>query len=446
MADNPLQKRWKDFRHTTRRYTSHLWRFPETRKILVQVVLRRPLFIVKWLFITAGIIVLPILLVRVILLGYSVPFTGFNEQHGSNPEQYQPAKTLWDWLQLLIIPAVLAVGGTIFNRLLDARSRDIASDQQQETALQDYLKEMSDLLTTDHLRKSRPESRLKNKEMSDLLTTDHLRKSRPESRLKNIARARTLIVLPGLDPLRKGRVLRFLYETRLVIGKGKPFVDLRGANFSNLRIHETKLNSKYLQMTGNRISLKNANLQGAIFRDASLEQVDLRGAYLDNIYASNVDLNITWLCNKASMKMARLNGSNLYRACLRGAQMQGVQLRGAYLREADLRRVNLQGADLRAANLQKACLEETCLQGADLREADLRWTDLQGADLREAKLRGTNLQGANLQGARLCGANLTDDQRTMASGARFENCEDVPQTLDHPADPSDGHNHDWQLQ
>jgi len=408
MADNPLQKRWKDFRHTTRRYTSHLWRFPETRKILVQVVLRRPLFIVKWLFITAGIIVLPILLVRVILLGYSVPFTSFNEQHGSNPEQYQPAKTLWDWLQLLIIPAVLAVGGTIFNRLLDARSRDIASDQQQETALQDYLKEMS-----------------------DLLTTDHLRKSRPESRLKNIARARTLIVLPGLDPLRKGRVLRFLYETRLVIGKGKPFVDLRGANFSNLRIHETKLNSKYLQMTGNRISLKNANLQGAIFRDASLEQVDLRGAYLDNIYASNVDLNITWLCNKASMKMARLNGSNLYRACLRGAQMQGVQLRGAYLREADLRRVNLQGADLRAANLQKACLEETCLQGADLREA---------------KLRGTNLQGANLQGARLCGANLTDDQRTMASGARFENCEDVPQTLDHPADPSDGHNHDRQLQ
>jgi len=385
--------------------------------------LRRPLFIVKWLFITAGIIVLPILLVRVILLGYSVPFTGFNEQHGSNPEQYQPAKTLWDWLQLLIIPAVLAVGGTIFNRLLDARSRDIASDQQQETALQDYLKEMS-----------------------DLLTTDHLRKSRPESRLKNIARARTLIVLPGLDPLRKGRVLRFLYETRLVIGKGKPFVDLRGANFSNLRIHETKLNSKYLQMTGNRISLKNANLQGAIFRDASLEQVDLRSACLEKAYMSNVDLNITWLCNKARMNEARLNGSNLYRACLRGAQMQGVQLRGAYLREADLRRVNLQGADLRAANLQKACLEETCLQGADLREADLRWTDLQGADLREAKLRGTNLQGANLQGARLCGANLTDDQRTMASGARFENCEDVPQTLDHPADPSDGHNHDWQLQ
>src|SRR5215470_16359670 len=108
MADNPLHKRWKDFRHTTRRYTSHLWRFPETRKILVQVVLRRPLFIVRWLFIIIGIIVLPILLVRVILLGYGFPFTGFNGQQGPDPTKFQPAKTLWDWLQLLIIPAVLA--------------------------------------------------------------------------------------------------------------------------------------------------------------------------------------------------------------------------------------------------------------------------------------------------------------------------------------------------
>lgn len=412
MAANPLHNRWKDFQHTTRRYTSHLWRFPETRKILVQVVLRRPLFIVKWLFIIVGIIVLPIILVRVIILGYNLPFTGFN---GQPVPEYQPTKTLWDWLQLLIIPAVLAVGATIFNRLFDKRSRDIASDQQQETALQDYLKEMS-----------------------NLLTTDHFGESGPESPLKDIARARTLIVLPDLDPLRKGRVLRFLYVTGLINGKDKSFVDLCGANFSNLRIHETKLNSEYLQMTGTRISLKNANLQGAIFRDASLEQVDLCGACLDNAYASNADLNITWLCNKASMKKARLNGSNLYRTCLRRAQMQGVQLRGAYLREADLQRVNLQDADLQAANLQKAHLEEAYLQGADLREADLRGAHLQGADLSKAKL-----QGAHLQGAKLCDAKLTEEQRTIASGARFEDCEDVP---DRPVDASDEHEHYWQLQ
>ena len=425
MADNPLQKLWKDFKHTTRRYTSHLWRFPETRKILIQVVLRRPLFFVKWLFTLIVIIGIPILLLKFILWGYSLPFTGFNEHNVPDPKQYQPAKTLWDWLQLLIIPSVLAVAGTIFNHLFDARSRDIASDQQQETALQDYLREMSNVLTTDHSRES-----------------GH------GSSLKDITRARTLIVLPGLNPLRKGRILRFLYETGLISGKDEPFVNLYSANFSNLKIHETKLNVKYLQMTGTRLSLKNANLQGAILRDASLEQIDLRGACLENAYCSNVDLNLTWLCNKASLKKARLNGSNLYRACLRGAQMQHAQLRGAYLREADLRTANLHGADLRAANLQKAHLEKAYLQGVNLGEADLRDAQLQEADLRGTDLQSVQLQGANLLGAKLYGVKLTDEQRKIASrsGAEFKNCEDVPQALEYSADASGTHDHNWQLQ
>ena len=411
MAANLLQKRWKDFRHTLRRYTPLLWRFPEARKNIIQVVWRRPLLIIKWLFIIVGIIVIPILLVRVILFGYSLPFTGFDAQRIPDPKQYQPAKTLWDWLQLLIIPAVLAVGGTIFNRLLDERSRDIATDLQQETALQNYLKEMSKLLTTNKLRESEPGS--------------------PE---RDIARARTLTVLPGLDPLRKGRVLRFLYETGLIC-KDKTIVDLRGANFSNLRIHETKLNSKYLQITGTRISLRKANLQGAIFRDASLEQIDFRGACLDEAYVTYADLSRTWLCH-ASLKMTRLHGSNLYRACLREAQMQGVHLRGAYLREADLRNVNLQdakgqNADLQAANLQKAHLEEAQMQGANLSEADLRGTHLTVEQMR----------GANLLGARLCDANVTEEQRKIAFGARFKNCKDAPQTPDPLADALDTPDH-----
>ena len=314
---------------------------------------------------------------------------------------------------MLIIPAVLAVGVTIFNRLLNERSRDIATDQQQETALQNYLKEIS-----------------------KLLITSKLRESKPGSLERDIAHARTLTVLPGLDPLRKGRVLRFLYETGLIY-KENTIVDLRGANFSNLRIHETKLSSKYLQMTGTRLTLRKANLQGVIFRDASLEQVDLRGACLDDAYVTHVDLNGTWLCH-ASMKMTRLHGSNLHRACLREAQMQGVQLRGAYLREADLRSVNLreaqkdgkrQQADLQAADLQKAHLEEAQMQGADLQAANLQKAHLEGADLSGADLRGTHLTVEQMLGANLL-------------GARFKHYKDTPQTADLPADASDTPDHD----
>src|SRR5690349_13239388 len=157
MTDNSLQQRWRDLRRTIRStfriYTPLLWRFPDTRKHVIQVVWRRPLLIVKWLFILVGIcIVLPILFLKLILFGYTITWTGFQ---GHPTPQYQPMKTFWDWLQLLIIPIILAAGGYFFNRLLDKRSRDIASDQQQDTALQNYLDDMSELLITKKLRDSK---------------------------------------------------------------------------------------------------------------------------------------------------------------------------------------------------------------------------------------------------------------------------------------------------
>lgn len=404
MARNLFGKQRKKLREAVQPYTPLLWRFPEVRKNFIQVVWRSPLLIIKWFLILAAIIIGPYLCLKLILWGYGFSFTGFNQHPIPDSNHYQPAKSLWDWLQLLGIPAVLAGGAAVFNHLLDARSRDIATDQQRETALQNYLDEMSKLLTDNHLRDSASE---------------------PTAR--DIARARTLTVLPGLDPIRKGRVLRFLYETGLIF-RDNPIVDLCGANFSNMRISETKLNSKYLEKTGSRISLRKANLQGAIFRDASLEEVDLRDACLDGAYITYADLSGTWLCN-ASMKMARLHGSNLYQACLRGAQMEGVNLRGAYLREADLRNVRLepingQPATLQAANLRKVHLNEAQLQGADLEYADLRGTNL-------IVLTAEQIKAANFQGARLCAANFTEEQRQFFSGAKILYCSTSTQT---PAD------------
>ncbi len=56
-------------------------------------------------------------------------------------------KTIWDWLQLLIIPAVLAVGGYLFNYSTSRNERnaadrqnqaerEITEDNQREAALQ----------------------------------------------------------------------------------------------------------------------------------------------------------------------------------------------------------------------------------------------------------------------------------------------------------------------
>src|SRR5216684_2699377 len=61
----------------------------------------------------------------VVILGYlyNWDWTGFTASTSPPPTIviYQPGKTLWDWLQLLIIPVVLVVGGYIFNLALQRR-------------------------------------------------------------------------------------------------------------------------------------------------------------------------------------------------------------------------------------------------------------------------------------------------------------------------------------
>jgi hypothetical protein len=47
-------------------------------------------------------------------------------------------KTLWDWMELLIIPLVLAIGGFFFSRAERDAERKSADDRNQEATLQNY--------------------------------------------------------------------------------------------------------------------------------------------------------------------------------------------------------------------------------------------------------------------------------------------------------------------
>ncbi len=69
--------------------------------------------------------------ITLIIVGYWFDWTGFNGYNkitvvhtisGTNAgtvirtEEYQPGRTLWDWMQLLIVPVVLALIALLFNR------------------------------------------------------------------------------------------------------------------------------------------------------------------------------------------------------------------------------------------------------------------------------------------------------------------------------------------
>src|SRR5207245_667122 len=87
------------------------------------------------------IILAPLILVGIMLGGYWFhwTWTGFGPET-SEPKQH--AKTLWDWLQLLIVPIVLALGATLFNRAITQNEQKVAEQRyvnEQKIIEQRYL-------------------------------------------------------------------------------------------------------------------------------------------------------------------------------------------------------------------------------------------------------------------------------------------------------------------
>src|SRR5260370_7044216 len=107
-----------------------------------------------------ALLVVGIVLVVLSVLGYifNWNWTGLGSYiPPTKAGNFQRGKTLWDWLQLLIIPAVLAVGGYLFNYttsrneqkasvLHNQTEREIAPDNHRQAPLQANIDTMSALL------------------------------------------------------------------------------------------------------------------------------------------------------------------------------------------------------------------------------------------------------------------------------------------------------------
>lgn len=336
----------------------------------------------------------------------SPSWTGFGayDEESAGPR----AKTLWDWLELLIVPAALAAGAYWLNRSQKetelkiaekarkedrdiaekARAKDreiaekaratelqIADDRQKQATLEAYYDRMTNLLERG------------------------LRESSEGDILRSIARARTLTVVRTLDGIRNGQLFAFLKSSKLM-ERESPILDLKGVDLGGAILSAAVLSG--------------ADLSGANMSGAELRQTNLIGANL----------------GRTNLTVADLNGADLTGANLSGADLRGVNLSRANLSRADLSQSDLRGSNLRGAKIISANLGQANLWGADLNGADLRGTDLGGtnlsraslilanmseADLFVADLLGTNLSGANLGQAILSGAlNLTTTQLEQA--------------------------------
>jgi uncharacterized protein YjbI with pentapeptide repeats len=287
----------------------------------------------------------------------------------------QPAKTLWDWLQLLaalLIPVVVAYAGLSFTRQQSQTERKIADDRLLEERR----------IADDRQRDATLETYFGR--VSQLVLDEGTRGLKHEPDVQAVARAWTVTTLRRLDAERNAFLLRFLRESHLMDLHDAP-IDLSEADLSRTHLRKADLSGAYL---------RGANLSGANLREADLSGADLAGADLGQ---------------------ADLIEAQLTRARLVEAHLASANLRGAYLREADLSEANLREATLHGATLISADLSGANLREANLVEASLIGANLCGAYLRGADLRGAELRGADLTEADLSRARVSDEQLAEAA-------------------------------
>lgn len=380
---------------------------------------------------------------------------------------HQSRKTLWDILDLLIVPVMLAAGAYWLDQSSKARERESLEHQAQETTIQSYLDKITDLL----------------------IKPGGLNSQSPEAG-RAAARSRTLTALRTLDGGRRALILRFLYESDLITGDD-PIISLEEANIRHAVLNRADLHNANLfraKLEGAQLresNLTNANLAGADLTAADLTAVILHGANLTGAnlttailtktrfhasrltdeeskalppirrFGSSVEAfidifgEITKVNRTAQDKVSRIQ----YEGEMKQVQLLEGQLKNARERtnayllqgkdisseqvtpggeleeelseliEQSARRQSekyetleekervlerqLKDARVRLETFVRADVRDANLEGANLLDADLRWADLSRAKLVKANLRGANLSHASLANADLEDADLT---------------------------------------
>jgi uncharacterized protein YjbI with pentapeptide repeats len=232
---------------------------------------------------------------------------------------YYPNKTLWDWLQLLIAPLMLAGIGYWLTSQQKARDERAAAQQQVlEQSAQTFQRLRDEHATLLQQQETALQGAIDR--ISALITHTGLRADASPA----VARAHTLTALRRLDGERKGLLLNFLADAGLV-GNGK-----------------------VMMMPAMNLAM---NLAGADLSEARLSKINMAKCSLNGAHLERADLS------RASLEGANLSWARLEHANLSGAHLEGANLGGSYLKDTNLRGAYLQGADLRRAYHLKGIYE-----------------------------------------------------------------------------------------
>jgi hypothetical protein len=237
-------------------------------------------------------------------------WTGFG--HYTAPTgDYQRAKTLWDWMELFLVPSALALGAWLLNKTERERDERISDRQRQETALNEKDKQQEATLQTYF------------DQMTELLLMHGLRSSVRDSEVRTVSQVRTLTALRRLNSQRNRILLQFLRDLELIGSflEGVPVIDMTGTDLSGVDLEHANLSYVSLRscdLTG--ASLKGAYLTGGSFHEANLTDADF-----SNTLAQGVDFI------GANFHHANFSDANLFTSKVGGPGMEMANWRGAIM-------------------------------------------------------------------------------------------------------------------
>jgi uncharacterized protein YjbI with pentapeptide repeats len=136
-------------------------------------------------------------------------------------------------MQLPVTPIAITAGTLWFTAQQNHARTQMTQDQQQETVLQTYLDQMS-----------------------DLLLNNNLRESRPGDAVRNVARSQTLSILSQLNGIWKGELVQFLREFGLIRPQNK-IIGLEEANLSSIDLSNIYLTN--VKLSSNNLISANLN-------------------------------------------------------------------------------------------------------------------------------------------------------------------------------------------
>jgi uncharacterized protein YjbI with pentapeptide repeats len=170
-----------------------------------------------------------------------------------------------------------------------------------------------------------------------------------------------------------------------------------------------------------KANLIGADMQGACFRDAYMNEAVLTSGHFDGADFFGAELNRanmnSGIFNGAKFQSAKMKEVNLSNARMVNVDLINAELESAFMNDVVLDEAALNKANFREARMSGATMKYAWLAEANMENALMIAVDLEGSDLQNANLSYANLSHSNLRKCKLYGANFT---KSLVFGVKYD--------------------------